>query len=140
MPSHPPRPDTTPPAGALLIILAAVVALAAHLASPPHPRPRDQIPGLTYEAERKAPHAPLKLIVTSVQDGSAAAKADIAAGDVIDGIDGKPIHSVSAVTRAVRNDEGRDVLLHIRHEGESRYKPLPARRAKDPHVAKDTRR
>ena len=129
-----------PPAGALLITLAAVIALAAHLASSPHPHRRDQIPGLTYETERKAPHAPLALVVTSVQDGSPAAKADIAAGDVIDGIDGKPIRSVSAVTRAVRSDEGRDVLLHIRHEGESRYKHLPARRAKEPHVAKDTRR
>ena len=140
MPPRPPRPNAMPPAGALLMTLAAVVALAAHLAAAPHSRARDQIPGLTYEPERKAPHAPLALIVTSVEDGSAAAKADIAAGDVIDGIDGKPIRSVSAVTRAVRSDEGRDVLLHIRHEGESRYKHLPAHRAKEPHVAKDTRR
>jgi len=136
----PPRaPRPMPPAGALLIMLAAVVALAAHLAASPHTHRRDQIPGLTYEAERKAPRAPLALIVTSVQDNSAAAKADIAAGDVIDGIDGKPIRSVSAVARAVRSDAGKDVLLHIRHEGESRYKHLPARHAKDPHVAQDTR-
>ena len=129
-----------PPTGALLITLAAVVALAAHLASAPHPHPRDQIPGLTYEPQRKTPHAPLALVVTSVQDGSAAAKAEIAAGDVIDGIDGKPIRSVSAVAHAVRSDAAKGVLLHIRHAGESRYKHLPARRAKEPHVAKDTRR
>lgn len=140
MPLGPPPPQPMPPAGALLITLAAVVALAAHLASAPHLHRRDQIPGLTYEAERKAPHAPLALIVTSVQDDSPAAKADIAAGDVIDGIDGKPIGSVSAVARAVKSDAGKGVLLHIRHAGESRYKHLPARHAKDPHVAKDTRR
>lgn len=140
MPLGPPRPQPMPPPGALLITLAAVVALAAHLASSPHPHRRDQIPGLTYEAERKTPHAPLALIVTSVQDGSPAERADIAAGDVIDRIDGKPIRSVSAVARAVKSDAGKDVLLHIRHDGESRYKHLPARHAKEPHVAKDTRR
>ncbi|WP_374523777.1 PDZ domain-containing protein [Sphingopyxis sp.] len=133
-------PSSMPPAGALLMTLAAVVALAAHLAASPHLHRRDQIPGLTYETRRDAPRAPLALIVTSVEDGSPAAKADIAAGDVIDGIDGKPIRSVSAVAHAVRSDAAKGVLLHIRHEGESRYKHLPARRAKEPHVAKDTRR
>lgn len=129
-----------PPAGAMLLTMAAVIALAAHLATAPSLRPRDQIPGLTYEPERAAPHAPLALIVTSVQDDSAAAKADIAAGDVIDRIDGKPISSVSAVARAMKGDAAKGVELHIRHEGESRYKHLPPVRAKEPHVAENTRR
>lgn len=129
-----------PPAGAMLMMLAAVVALAAHLAAAPTPHPGDQLPGLTYEPERAAPHAPLALVVTSVQDGSAAAKADIAAGDVIDRIDGKPIASVSAVARVVKRDAAKGVELHIRHAGESRYKHLPPARAKDPHVAENTRR
>lgn len=128
-----------PPAGAMLIMLAAVVALAVHLAAPPRRHRDDQLPGLTYETERASPRAPIALVVTSVQDGGPAAKADIGAGDVIDRIDGRPIASVSAVGRAMRSDKGRDVLLHIRHAGESRYKHLPARHAKEPHVAKDTR-
>ena len=99
----------------------------------------DQLPGLTYEPERPAPRAPIALVVTSVQDGSPAAKADIAAGDVIDRIDGKPIASVSAVAHAVKSDATKGVELHIRHAGKSRYKHLPAR-TKDPHVAENTRR
>ncbi|MBL9070738.1 MAG: PDZ domain-containing protein [Sphingopyxis sp.] len=129
-----------PPAGAMLLLMAAVVALAAHLAAAPHAPSGEQIPGLTYEAERATPHAPLALVVTSVQDGSAAAKADIAAGDVIDGIDGRPIASVSSVARAVRGDAHKGVLLHIRHAGESRYKHLPAHHTQEPHVAENTRR
>ena len=129
-----------PPASALLLMLAGVVGLAAHLASVPFAPPGDQIPGLTYEAQRTAPHAPLALVVTSVQDGSAAARADIAAGDVIVGIDGRPIASVSAVARAVKGDAIKGVDLHIRHAGESRYKHLPPTRAKEPHVPENTRR
>ena len=129
-----------PPARALLAMLAAVVALAAHLAAAPYAPSGEQIPGLTYETARTAPHAPLALVVTSVQDGSAAAKADIAAGDVIDRIDGKPIASVSAIARAVKSDAAKGVELHIRHAGESRYKHLPPARAKEPHVAENTRR
>ena len=128
-----------PPAGALLLTLAAVIALAIHLVAPPHRQRSDQLPGLTYEAERTAPHAPLALVVTSVQDGSAAAKADIAAGDVIVGIDGRPIASVSAVARAIKGDAKRGVDLHIRHGGESRYKHLPPTRVKEPHVPENTR-
>lgn len=128
-----------PPAGAMLLMLAAVIALAAHLAAVPA-RPGEQIPGLTYEAERATPYAPLALVVTSVQDGSAAAKADIAAGDVIDRIDGRPIPSVSAVARAVKSDVTKGVVLHIRHAGESRYKQLPVRQPQEPHVAENTRR
>ncbi|WP_167541786.1 MULTISPECIES: PDZ domain-containing protein [unclassified Sphingopyxis] len=134
----PPRP--MPPASALLLMLAGVVALAAHLAASPFASPGNQIPGLTFEAERTAPHAPLALVVTSVQDGSAAAKADIAAGDVIVGIDGKPIASVSAVTRTIRDDADKGVDLHIRHAGESRYKHLPPTRVKEPNVPENTRR
>ena len=129
-----------PPASALLLMLAGVVGLAAHLASAPFAPPGNQIPGLTFEAERTAPHAPLALVVTSVQDGSAAAKADIAAGDVIVGIDGRPIASVSAVARAMKGDAKRGVDLHIRHGGESRYKHLPPTRVKEPHVPENTRR
>ena len=73
-----------PPAGALLLTLAAVIALAVHLIEPPHRHRGDQLPGLTYEAERATPRAPLALVVTSVQDNGPAAKADIAAGDVIE--------------------------------------------------------
>lgn len=134
----PPRP--MPPASALLLMLAGVVGLAAHLASAPFAPPGNQIPGLTFEAERTAPLAPLALVVTSVQDGSAAAKADISAGDVIVGIDGKPIASVSAVARAMKGDAKRGVDLDIRHDGESRYKHLPPTRVKEPHVPENTRR
>lgn len=119
---------------------AAVVALAAHLAAAPRPHPGGQIPGLTYEAAPAAPHRPLALVVTSVQDGSAAARADIAAGDVIDRIDGRAIPSASSVGRAMRDNAAKGILLHIRHAGESRYKHLPSARAKEPHVAQDTRR
>jgi len=128
-----------PPAGAMLILLAAIIALAVHLATAPYAHRGDQLPGLTYEPERPAPRAPIALVVTSVQDGSPAAKADIAAGDVIDRIDGKPIVSVSAVAHAVKSDAAKGVELHIRHAGKSRYKHLPAR-TKDPHVAENTRR
>lgn len=145
----PPTPRQMPPAGALLLTLAAVIALAVHLVRPPHAHTGDQLPGLTYEAERKAPRAPIALVVTSVQDNGPAARADIAAGDVIDGIDGRPIASLSSVGRAVRSDARRGPLLHIRHKGESRYKHLPGRapsarppsvRSREPHVAKDSRR
>ena len=77
---------------------------------------------------------------TSVQDGSAAAKADIAAGDVIVGINGRPIASVSAIARAMKGDAKRGVDLDIRHDGESRYKHLPPTRVKEPHVPENTRR
>ena len=56
------------------------------------------------------------------------------------GIDGKPIASVSAVARVVKGDAAKGVVLHIRHAGESRYKHLAPARAKDPHVAENTRR
>ena len=144
MPARAPSPRPMPPAGALLLTLAAVIALAIHLVAPPHRQRSDQLPGLTYEAKRRAPRAPLALVVTSVQDNGPAAKADIAAGDVIDGIDGRPIASLSSVGRAVRSDARNGPLLHIRHKGESRYKHLPGRapsvRSKEPHVAKDSRR
>ena len=133
-----------PPAGALLLTLAAVASLPPPSGAPPHPPGKGPLPGLTYEAKRKAPHAPLALVVTSVQDNGPAARADIAAGDVIDGIDGRPIASLSSVGRAMRSDARSGPLLHIRHAGESRYKHLPGRapsvRSKEPHVAKDSRR
>lgn len=132
-----------PPTGLSLVLLASVVAFAPRVYSASHARRNDQIPGLTYERQPDAPHAPIALVVTSVQDGSAAAKADIMAGDVIDRIDGKPIPSISAVGRAVHSDAAKGIVLHIRHAGESRYKHLPAARAVDSgtlHVAQDTRR
>ena len=129
-----------PPAGAMLLTLGAVVALAVHLVAPPHPHRGDQLPGLTYEPKRAAPRMPIDLIVTSVQDGGPADKVDIAPGDVIDRIDGNPIASDAAVGRAVRGDAGKAIILHLRHEGESRYKSLPPARAREPHVAEDTRR
>lgn len=128
-----------PPASLSLALLASVVALSPRLYAPPHPHGAAQIPGLTYIAQRAKSHTPLALVVTSVEDGGAAAKAGIVAGDVIDAIDGKPVASPDAVAAALRSDGGKTILLHIRHGGESRYKRLPA----DPgpsHVAENTRR
>ena len=74
------------------------------------------------------PDTPVALVVTSVEDASPAANAPIAAGDVIDRIDGHPIASVAAVRKAVRRDarHGRGIDVRVRHAGRWRYKHLPA--------------
>ena len=133
-----------PPTALLILLLAGIVFLSARLYASPHSRGGGQVGGLTFEAEPVRRHQPIALVVTSVQDNGPAARADIAAGDVIDGIDGRPIASLSSVGRAMRSDARSGPLLHIRHAGESRYKHLPGRapsvRSKEPHVAKDSRR
>lgn len=116
-----------PSASLLLIALIAVILLAVRFAPAPHPHRTDQIPGLTYGLRAHA-RAPLSLVVTSVEDEGPAAAAGIAAGDVIDRIDGRPITAPSQVGAAVGRDRARGVLLHVRHRGVSVYKRLPATR------------
>lgn len=59
---------------------------------------------MTFEAEPVRHHQPIALVVTSVEDGGPAAKADIAAGDRIDRIDGRPIASAADAAARLRRD------------------------------------
>jgi S1-C subfamily serine protease len=127
----------------LLAILAMVVAAALWLNPASRRHRHDQLSGLTYEVRPAGRRGPVTLIVTSVADEGAAARAGIAAGDVIDRIDHRPIPSPAAIGAAARHDGNRGVLLHIRHAGENRYTYLPVDRGTDPeaaHVAENTRR
>lgn len=135
------RLRTMPSTGLLLASLAAVIFVAAELYAAPHPHASDQIPGLTYEAERGTGRPAVALVVTSVEDSGPAARAGIATGDVIDRIDGRPIASTAAVGKALRRDVKSGVTLRVRHAGQNRYKHLPAARGRKPgvsHGAKDT--
>lgn len=128
---------------ALLALLALVIALALWLNPASRHHGRDQLSGLTYEIRPAHHRAPVTLIVTSVADGGAAARAGITAGDVIDRVDRRPIRSPAAIGAAARRDGGKGLLLHIRHGGANRYTYLPADRGTEPgapHVAENTRR
>ena len=127
----------------LLAILALVIALALWLNPAPRRHGRNQLSGLTYEIRPANHRAPLTLIVTSVADEGAAARAGISAGDVIDRVDRRPIASPAAIGTAAQRDGDKGLLLHIRHGGANRYTYLPADRGIDPgapHVAENTRR
>lgn len=117
-----------PSTGLLIALLLAVILLALRFNPAPHRHHSNHIPGLTFEARKNGRRGPVILVVTSVQDRGPAAGAHIAAGDVIDRIDGRPIPSLAAVGAAVRRDRGKTMLLHLRHAGESGYKRLPASR------------
>ena len=125
-----PRSTHIPSSVTLLAMLAAVIGLAVFLACPAQRHRSDAIPGLTYTPKGNAPGTPMALVVTSVEDASPAASAPIAAGDVIDRIDGHPIASVAAVRKTVRRDakRGRGIDVRVRHAGRWRYKHLPAAR------------
>lgn len=123
---NPVRVHPLPSTGVLLAILAGVIALVWQLnPAPPRYRP-DQIPGLTYEVKRQGRAPTVELVVTSVEDGSPASKADILPGDVIDRIDGRSIESRSAVGDAIGQDRTKGVLLDLRREGVHVYKRLYA--------------
>ena len=127
----------------LLAILAMVVAGALLINPAPLRHRHNQLSGLTYEVRPAGHRGPVTLIVTSVADAGAAARAGIAAGDLIDRIDRRPIPSPAAIGVAARHDGNKGVLLRVRHAGENRYTYLPVDRGTGlgaAHVAENTRR
>ena len=132
-----------PPTASLILLLAGIIFLSARLYASPHSRGGGQVGGLTFEAEPVRRHQPIALVVTSVEDGGPAAKADIAAGDRIDRIDGRPIASAADAAARLRRDARKGVTLRIRRGIRTSYKHLPATRGPQPgtvHVAENIAR
>ena len=65
------------------------------------------------------------LLVTAVDPGSAAARADLRPGDVIVEIDRAPVTSTTAARRRLARARG-DVVLLVRRDGADRYAVLEA--------------
>ena len=117
-----------PPTALLILLLAGIVFLSARLYASPHSRGGGQVGGLTFEAEPVRRHQPIALVVTSVEDGGPAAKADMSAAD--------------AAAR-LRRDARKGVTLRIRRGIRTSYKHLPATRGPQPgtvHVAENIAR
>lgn len=129
-----------PPTALLILLLAGIVFLSTRLYASPHSRGGGQLEGLTFEAEPARRHQPIALVVTSVEDGGPAAKADIVAGDRIDGC---PIASATDAAARLRRDARKGVTLRIRRGIRTSYKHLPATRGLQPgtvHVAENIAR
>jgi Do/DeqQ family serine protease len=66
------------------------------------------------------------VVVTDVDAGSAAADSGIGQGDVITGIDRKPVTNVADFTRLMNQAQG-NVLLTVNHGGFTRFLVVPAK-------------
>lgn len=92
-----------------LLTLLAAAGLAGSAAvmwhGPPHTRtPRALLPGFTAEESAG------RLVITSVRDGSGAAKAGIAPGDVVETIDGRKVHRLQDAQFLARHSHG---VVHV---------------------------
>jgi len=63
------------------------------------------------------------LVVTDVEPGSAADRAGLQTGDVIEEVNRQPVRSMRDATSAMRNNEGQNgsVLLRVRSDGGTHY-------------------
>ncbi len=79
------------------------------------------------DGERAGAGVAAGVVITAVQEGSAAQEAGLAAGDVVEEVGGKPVASAAGFARAVREArEGgkRNAVLLVTREGVTRYVPL----------------
>jgi serine protease Do len=67
------------------------------------------------------------VIVTDVDQGSAAAGSGIVQGDVITGVDRKPVAAVQDFTRLINGAQGKSVLVTVNHGGFTRFLVVPAK-------------
>jgi Do/DeqQ family serine protease len=67
------------------------------------------------------------VVVTDVDQGSAAAESGIGQGDVITGVDRKPVASVQDFTRLMNQAQGKSVLVTVNHGGFTRFLVVPAK-------------
>jgi serine protease Do len=67
------------------------------------------------------------VVVNDVDQGSAAAESGIGQGDVITGVDRKPVNTVSDFTRLMREANGKSALLTVNHGGQTRFLVVPAK-------------
>jgi serine protease Do len=67
------------------------------------------------------------VIVSDVDQGSAAAESGIGQGDVITGVDRKPVTTVQDFTRLMNAAQGKSVLVTVNHGGFTRFLVVPAK-------------
>jgi S1-C subfamily serine protease len=67
------------------------------------------------------------VVVTDVDQGSAAAESGIGQGDVITGVDRKPVASVQDFTRLMNQAQGKSVLVTVNHGGFTRFLVVPSK-------------
>ena len=67
------------------------------------------------------------VVVTDVDQGSAAAESGIGQGDVITGVDRKPVSTVGDFTRLMREANSKSALLTVNHGGQTRFLVVPAK-------------
>jgi serine protease Do len=67
------------------------------------------------------------VIVTDVDPGSAAAGSGIGQGDVITGVDRKPVAGVQDFTQLINGAQGKSVLVTVNHGGFTRFLVVPAK-------------
>jgi serine protease Do len=67
------------------------------------------------------------VVVTDVDQGSPAAESGIGQGDVITGVDRKPVTSVQDFTRLINAAQGKSVLVTVNHGGFTRFLVVPAK-------------
>ena len=65
--------------------------------------------------------------MSDVDQGSAAADSGIGQGDVITGVDRKPVSSVQEFTRAMNAAQGKSVLVTVNHGGLTRFLVVAAK-------------
>lgn len=90
---------------ALLVATGLTGSAAIMWHGPPRTRPpRTLLPGFTAEESAG------QLVITSVRDGSGAARAGIAPGDVVETIDGRKIHHLQDAQFLARHPHG---VVHV---------------------------
>ncbi len=67
------------------------------------------------------------VVVSDVDQGSAAAESGIGQGDVITGVDRKPVNNVGDFTRLMNAANGKSVLVTVNHGGQTRFLVVPAK-------------
>ena len=90
--------------------------------------------GITVEAltpelaqQVNVPATTKGVIVSDIDQGSTAAESGVGQGDVITGVDRKPVSSVGEFTRLMNASQGKSVLVTVNHGGQTRFLVVPAK-------------
>ncbi len=67
------------------------------------------------------------VVVSDLDQSSAASESGIGQGDVITGVDRKPVSSVQDFTRLMNGANGKSVLVTVNHGGQTRFVVVPAK-------------
>ncbi|WP_336970564.1 PDZ domain-containing protein [Sphingobium aromaticiconvertens] len=94
----------------VMLLVATPPLLSSRLARPaPNPGDRDDPVGLTLGEKRGR-----SIVITSLMNGGAAARAGVAVGDEVDAVDHRPVTAVGMARRLIDDPARCDLALDLR--------------------------